>query len=351
MKFLGELQKRIFPFLVALSALSVSASAAYYSVTGLSKLFAGASFEVLIMASSLEVAKLVIASLLYQYWDKINKILRVYLSIAAVILVIITSLGIYGFLSSAYQQTASKFGVMDKEVNLIELKKERFEEKRDYLISEKTQLDESIAELRSGLANNIVQTKDKKTGQIITSTSSANRKTLNSQIEESVKRRDIIIQDIEVTTDSITQLDIQILEKESSSEVSSELGPLKYISELTGTEMNKIVNYLLMIIVFVFDPLAISLVIAANFLFARLKKEKKEEETDDLIENFDIIKEEKLTLTEEITKESPTPTPTVTPTPTITPTEEVVEEDQNLEVVEVVKNKRLVYKKRDDSNS
>ena len=72
------MKERIFPFVIALSALSVSASAAFYSVFGLSKLFAGASTEVIIMAGALEVAKLVIASLLYQYWDTINKILRTY---------------------------------------------------------------------------------------------------------------------------------------------------------------------------------------------------------------------------------------------------------------------------------
>ena len=89
------MKKYLLPFIIALSALSVSASAAFYSVTGLSMLFAGASFAVLIMASSLEVAKLVIASLLYQYWDKINKVLRTYLTVAACVLVLITSSGIY----------------------------------------------------------------------------------------------------------------------------------------------------------------------------------------------------------------------------------------------------------------
>ena len=94
---LSNLKKGMFPFLIAFSALSVSASAAFYSVYGLSKLFAGAQFQVIIMASSLEFAKLVTASLLYQYWGTINKALRTYLSIATIILVLITSMGIYGF--------------------------------------------------------------------------------------------------------------------------------------------------------------------------------------------------------------------------------------------------------------
>ena len=108
------MRKRIFPLVIALSALAVSGSAAFYSVFGLSKLFAGASTQVIIMAGSLEFAKLVVASLLYQYWDTINKALRTYLSIACFILIIITSGGIYGFLSGAYQDTATKSELLDK---------------------------------------------------------------------------------------------------------------------------------------------------------------------------------------------------------------------------------------------
>jgi len=93
------MKRKLLPIVIALSALAVSGSAAFYSVFGLSKLFAGASTQVIIMASSLEFAKLVVASLLYQYWDSINKILRIYLSISVGILILITSGGIYGYLS------------------------------------------------------------------------------------------------------------------------------------------------------------------------------------------------------------------------------------------------------------
>ena len=89
-KHVNKMKERIFPFIIALSALSVSASAAFYSVFGLSHLFAGASTEVIIMAGALEVAKLVVASLLYQYWDTINKILRAYFVIACFVLMVIT---------------------------------------------------------------------------------------------------------------------------------------------------------------------------------------------------------------------------------------------------------------------
>ena len=271
-----EIQKRIFPFIIALSALSVSLSAAFYSVTGLSKLFAGASFQVLIMASSLEIAKLVIASLLYQYWGELNKFLRTYLTVAAFVLVLITSAGIYGFLSAAYQETAASAGIVDKEVELIDLKKGRFEENRTYYLSEKEALDQSISDLRAGLANNVIQYKDKETGQIITTTSSSTRRALQKELDEAVESRNEISQKLEVVTDSITSLEIKRLDVQSNSEVAAELGPLKYISELTNTPMSKVVNILMLVIIFVFDPLAISLVIAANFAFNRLRKKDEE---------------------------------------------------------------------------
>ena len=138
------MKKYLLPLIIALSALSVSASAAFYSVTGLSMLFAGASFAVLVMASSLEVAKLVIASLLYQYWEKLNKILRTYLTVAACVLVLITSAGIYGFLSAAYQETATKSEIVDKQIAALESKKKLYEDSRNNIIQEK----QSLATLR-----------------------------------------------------------------------------------------------------------------------------------------------------------------------------------------------------------
>ena len=281
MKFLKELQKRIFPTLIALSALSVSASAAFYSISGLSKLFAGASFEVIIMATSLEVAKLVIASLLYQYWGRLNKLLRTYLSLAAIVLVLITSAGIYGFLSAAYQETATKSEIVDSEVQVLEMRKTRFEENRTFYVTEKEQLDEGIAELRKGLSNNVVQYRDQQTGEIITTTSSSTRRALQSQLDEAIVRRDQVSEKLENVTDSISSLDIKILDVNSNAELASELGPLKYLSNLTNTPMNKIINVLLLIIIFVFDPLAISLVIAANFAFDQLRKKKKVEEDEE----------------------------------------------------------------------
>ena len=119
---LKSIKKGMFPFLIAFSAISVSCSAAFYSVYRLSKLFAGAQFEVIIMAGSLEFAKLVVASLLYQYWTTINKYLRMYLTVATVILVLITSMGIYGFLSAAYQDTYRQLIIKENQTSFLEQK-------------------------------------------------------------------------------------------------------------------------------------------------------------------------------------------------------------------------------------
>jgi hypothetical protein len=269
---LKKLQERIFPFIIALSALSVSASAAFYSVTGLSKLFAGASTEVLIMAGSLEVAKLVIASLLYQYWDTINKGLKLYLSIACFILILITSAGIYGFLSAAYQETAALAGSVDSQIALIETKRDNIKEQLAVYNEEKTSINNAVASLRDGLSNNVIQYKDKETGEIITTTSSSTRRALEKQLDQAIDRQTEINSRVDNLNQQLFEYETEIVEVQTNSEIGSELGPLKYLSGLTGLGMDKIINYLLLIIIFVFDPLAISLVVAANFAFAQLKK-------------------------------------------------------------------------------
>ena len=258
--------------LIALSALSVSASAAFYSITGLSKLFAGASFAVIIMASSLEIAKLVIASFLYQYWSGVNRMLKIYLTIALGVLILITSAGIYGFLSSAYETTASKNTVVEKQIAALEVKKENYTKTKDAYIKDKDQITKSTSELRQALSTGtMTQYKDAKTGQILNVANTGNRKAFERQLENTSKEEEKLSNKIDVLNDSIFSLDNQILEAQSNAEVAGELGPLKYINKLSGVSMDRIINWFILVIIFVFDPLAISLVIAANLAFNKLK--------------------------------------------------------------------------------
>jgi hypothetical protein len=257
-------KKNGFILLMIISTFALAGSAAYYSVFGLSSLFAGARTEVIIMAGALEFSKLILASYLHNHWDRAGW-MKWYLTLAVGILMIITSAGIYGFLTSAYQSTADKLGATDKMVEVVELKKGRFEEQLTYYNDEKIKLNESINGLRGGLVNN-TQSRVDGNGNVITSTSSSQRKALESQLKSAVDQRESISKKIEVLTDSITKLEFDVLDLQTNNEVAAEVGPLRYMSEITGRPMNVIVNWFTLLIVFVFDPLAISMVIALNKL-------------------------------------------------------------------------------------
>ena len=247
--------------------MSVSGSAAFYSVSGLSKLFAGASLEVIIMAGSLEVAKLVIASLLYQYWNTINKLLRAYLSIAAVVLVLITSMGIYGFLSAAYQETYQKLVVNQNQIEFLENKAKFYEDDVTRYDEELERISGNISTLSNAKATSIQVRDTSAVGGLRSTVSTAELRLAQSRIRVEEENRKEVNAKRTVAADSLQTIKLDILKLENDSDTVGELGPLQYLSGLTGTPMDKIINILLLVIIFVFDPLAISLVIAANFAF------------------------------------------------------------------------------------
>jgi hypothetical protein len=286
----NSIKERIFPFIIAISALSVSASAAVYSVTGLSMLFAGASTAVIIMAASLEVAKLVIASLLYQYWDKLNKILRTYLTIAATVLILITSAGIYGYLSSAYQKTSDQTSIIDSKIASLETKKKLYENTRSGILQEK----QSLSELKGSLSKGTTTQFTDRKGNLVVRSNNASIK----QIENASKSDEKLSTKLDIVNDSIFALETKMLEIKTTAVGESELGPLKYLSQLTGVTMDRIINWYILVIIFVFDPLAIALVVAANFAFAQLIKRKEtpiEEKVEDMrkvVDAYDGLQEE-----------------------------------------------------------
>ena len=289
-----KLKANIFPFIIAFSALSVSASAAFYSVSGLSKLFAGASFEVIIMAGSLEVSKLVIASLLYQYWDTINKWLRSYLMLAAVILVLITSMGIYGFLSAAYQDTYRNLSVKENKISFLTQKKDFYESDVNRYDVELNRISENISILSNAKATGI-QVRDTSTINGFRNTISTTELRLSQKrISVEEENRKLTQSKREIVADSLQKYQLKILTLENDSESTGELGPLQYLSGLTGVPMDKIINVLLLIIIFVFDPLALSLVVAANFAFEQANPKKAYKEN-----LYGELEEEKLIYTEE----------------------------------------------------
>ena len=265
------MEKKILPYLVVISALSVSLSAAFYSVSGIGKMFSGSSTNVMIMMASLEVAKLVLASLLYQYWDKLNLLLKSYYIIGLFTLMSITSAGIYGYLSSAYSQTSSKVENIDKQVELLNKKRDMFELQLSDIKSEKKMIEGNISDITKGLSNNNQSYKDK-SGVILTTTSSANRKVFEKQLSDNQKRRDDLNSKESNLNDSISKLDLLKLDLETNTDLAGEVGPLKYIAKITNKSMDIVVNWFIIALMLVFDPLAVSLVIGANIIFMDKKR-------------------------------------------------------------------------------
>lgn len=253
--------------LLTVSALSISASAAFFSVYGLSKVFAGAGFSVIVMASILEVSKLIIAYAQHRNAAKIPKALNAYLTAALIVLMIITSAGIYGYLSSAYQLTANKNSITEKQIEIVQAKVTNKQERLTDLNREKDLLVADINQLRQGFSNSTsIESVDRRTGQRIVSRDAGMTRTLNSQLEEATKRRNIIDGEILQLSASIDSLKIQIIEQESNNDAAAELGPIIYLSKITGVEMDILINYFILLIVVVFDPLAVCLVLALSYI-------------------------------------------------------------------------------------
>ena len=152
---------------------------------------------------------------------------------------------------------------------MVEVKRNNIKEQLTVYTLEKENINKAIADLRAGLANNIIQYKDKD-GNMITSTSSATRNALEKQLDQATTRQTDVNLKVDELNTQLFEYETEIVEIKTGSDLAGELGPLKFLSGLTGIAMDQIINVLLLVIIFVFDPLAISLVIAANFAFSRL---------------------------------------------------------------------------------
>ena len=251
-------------FLLGLSALFVAFNAAFFSVHGLSKLFAGASFSVILMASSLEIAKLITAGYLYNYWEKINKVLRTYLVFGVFILILITSMGIYGFLTSAFQDTYNQFNIKEKQITFLEQKESFWDEDVTRYDEELKRISLNISTLSNAKASSIQVRDTSSTTGFRNTISTTELRLSQKRIEVEEENRKAVQAKREVAADSLQSIQLKILELESTEGVSSELGPLQYLSELLDRPMNQIINWLILTIIFVFDPLAVALVVAFN---------------------------------------------------------------------------------------
>ena len=221
-----------FPTLVGFSALLIAGSAAFFSVFGLSKLFAGAQTAVIIMAGSLEFGKLVAASFLYRYWNTINSLHKIYMTIATIILILITSAGIFGFLSNAYQGATVTF---EKESTALIYKEDRLEQLQEDKIFLKEELEAAVAELPDNYRT-------------------AKRK-LREEYQPQINQ---INKDIIQLKGEVGELKIALVE------TGVEVGPAIYIARTFDTDVDTVVKFFILVLIFVFDPMAVIFVISYN---------------------------------------------------------------------------------------
>ncbi len=255
-----------FRYIMLVLSLSVAGCAAYFSVWGLSQLFAGASTAVIIMASILELGKIVTTTALHTYWKNLAKGLRLYLTVSVGVLMLITSAGIYGFLSNAYQKTANKLEIHEGELGVLDGKKSVFEKKivdNQKIIDTKTKRLDQLSNLRTNQESRLDGSNSNKARNSVRGDIAS----ANLEIQKLTLDIDELNAKNSMLSDSISVYNVKGLEMKASSDVAGEVGPLKYISELTSTPMANIVNYMILLLVFVFDPLAVALVLITNKVF------------------------------------------------------------------------------------
>ena len=234
---------KYFIYWIGLSALLIAGSAAAFSVYGLAKLFSGAFLSVVLMAGSLELGKLVTASFLYRYWDMINWFQKVYMTIATIVLVFITSAGIFGYLSNAYQGATLEFEKQSTELIAVEERIEQLEEDKVFL---KEELSVAISELPDNYITAKRKLREDYNPQILM---------VNEEILDYKKTR--------------ADLEIQLVS------TGVDVGPAIYLARTFGTDIDTVVKFFIFILIFVFDPLAVMLVIAYNQALILRNEEKK----------------------------------------------------------------------------
>ena len=251
--------------LIWFCAIGLAVFSGYYSVYGISKLFSGGSWSIVGMAGMLEFSKLVVIIFLHDHYKTLKSTFKIYLTSAAAVLMILTSVGVYGYLTNSYQETAKSIYETQNKIVLIDKKKDIYLEQKsqiDTLTKQKSQRISSYDQLRLTQENSLNTQLSSKKGtkglqRNIQSVDNSTQ-TLNKEISE-LNQKSIGL------SDSIAKLEQEKLVLENST-FTSEIGPLLYLSRLTGAPMDIIVNWFILILVSVFDPLAVSLVIAANHL-------------------------------------------------------------------------------------
>jgi hypothetical protein len=280
----------MFKYVILVSGLLISACAAWFSVSGISQLFIGAPVAAMAMAIALEIGKLVSVSFIYRNWNSVSKLLRIYLLVGSVILSIVTSIGIYGYLSAAYASAAVGYNSQQNEISLLDTRQKTLTSQID---ANNTRI-QQIQQYRSQQENRLDSLVGKSgflTQQKTIRQASEDVRVLQQQVSALLVQRD--------------SLEIKKVQYQNKISTDGKLGTFWYVAKTFNTSLDTIVKWFILIIVFVFDPLALSLLISYNHLSNTTKKPE-------------------ITVSEEIPTE-PTPEPVEEIIPTPEPVPDVVQ--------------------------
>lgn len=278
----------IFNVLLGFSALFVAACGGFFSVKGIGLLFSGSFWATIVMASSLEFGKVMATSFLYRYWNKINKLLKIYLISAVIILMGITSLGVFGFLSQAFYTTKANIDGIESQVALLESKKNSL----NIQITNNTERIKTLIDTRKEQESNLSKALNQSTTTTVTKSGGffgndkqetvvdkksveLKSQTLNtmqgniSSLEANIEKINNINDNL---NNEINNLDNQIIELKKQV-ISSDIGTYKFIAEAFNVPIETVVKWFILFIVIVFDPLAVCLVLAYNIASNRKPNE------------------------------------------------------------------------------
>lgn len=274
--------KKVLLYFILLMAVTLAATVAYVSISGLLTVFSGAGFLGLLFFSAIEISKIIATSAIHTYGKKIGWVYNGLLSLGIIIAMAITSMGVYGFLSSGYQKNSAKSDGVDREIALIDKKIELKEKSRESINSQLLQTQKSISQLRTALGNN-TQSRVDRNGNVITSSSAGNRKAFESQLKIATESEARLTNDLNSADSVINVLSESKIELETDAAMSSELGPLKYLAEVTGSSMDNVMKWFILLLIVIGDPMAILMIIIFNKIINGEKNDAANDVANDAV--------------------------------------------------------------------
>lgn len=251
----------LFITLLVIITLCIAGSAGFFSIYGLAKIFSGTFWPVVIMGSSLEAGKLIAASYLYRFWNHISIWIKSYLILAILSLMLITSMGIFGFLSAAYQEDIVSYDSMTVKVDQLKQKKEHLIKLKEQRLTRKQQIDADI----TSLPNNFITGR-----QRLMKSYKPELETLKKDIAQYTNEIQVIITNIHDLQQTVIQKKVHV-------------GPIVFIAKALGISIDDATKWMIFLIIFVFDPLAVILTIGINVAIDANKSIKAKEEVIEII--------------------------------------------------------------------